>query len=93
MTQVTESLRSTRLPRRLSLLARADRTNDEPLARAIAERAYEMDWPDVANAFLDSRPHLEERFTELWSQTKPSTPAAVPRLDGSSDRSPKNSMG
>ena len=54
------------------LLARAERTNDEPLARAVAERAYQMDWADVANAFLDSRPHLEDRFTELWSQAKPS---------------------
>ena len=54
------------------LLARAERSNDEPLARAVAERAHEMDWADVANAFLDGRPHLEDRFTELWSQAKPS---------------------
>ena len=55
-----------------SLLARAERSNDEPLARAIAERAYEMGWVDVANQFLETRPHLDEQFTELWSQTKPS---------------------
>jgi len=54
----------------LDLLARAERQQDEPLARAIAERAYEMRWPQVADAFLESRPQLNDPFTELWTQTE-----------------------
>lgn len=54
------------------LLARAERSGDEPLARAIAERAYEMQWADVANGFLENRPALAEPFEQLWNQRAPS---------------------
>ena len=60
-----------------SLLARAERSHDEPLARAIAERAYEMGWADVADAFLDSRPQLNEPFIELWSQANPTSQQVI----------------
>ncbi|GAB3349946.1 hypothetical protein [Modestobacter lapidis] len=52
----------------LALLARAERSGDEPLARAIVERATEAGWVNVANAFLDVRPHLNDEVNELWQQ-------------------------
>lgn len=53
----------------LALLARAERSGDEPLARAIAEHAMDSGWVDVANAFLDTRPHLDADYSDLWNQT------------------------
>ncbi|WP_299057060.1 hypothetical protein [uncultured Nocardioides sp.] len=55
-----------------ALLARAERQGDEPLARAIAERAYEMRWPEVADQFLGARPDVAPRFQELWEHAEPS---------------------
>lgn len=54
------------------LLARAERTGDEPLARAIAERAFERRWVNVTNEFLERRPELDAPMNELWSQRHPS---------------------
>lgn len=54
-----------------ALLARAERQGDEPLARAIAERSYEMRWTDVANQFLETRPDVAPRFEELWEHVEP----------------------
>lgn len=54
-----------------ALLERANRTGDEPLARAVAERAFEMRWVDVTNQFLETRPHLDESMNELWDSHAP----------------------
>lgn len=54
------------------LLSRAERSNDEPLTRAILERAYEMDWVDVANQFLEVRPYLSIPLHDLWDVRPPS---------------------
>jgi hypothetical protein len=59
--------------RALDLLARADRSGDEPLARAIAEVAYERDWAEVANRFADSRPAMQRPLEELWNTEEPRT--------------------
>jgi hypothetical protein len=56
----------------LELLRRAERSGDEPLARAIVERAVDMRWVDVANAFLQHREHLDEPLNELWQISQPS---------------------
>lgn len=56
----------------LDLLARAERSGDEPLARAIAERAVEAGWADVANTFLETRPLLDKALTEIWNYESPS---------------------
>jgi len=58
----------------IRLLDRADRSGDEVLARAIAERALENDWADVANAFVDTRPHLSTAVEQLWN-SRPATAA------------------
>jgi hypothetical protein len=55
----------------LALLTRAERSGDEPLARALAERATEMDWIRVGNAFLETRPHLDADLNELWHMRTP----------------------
>lgn len=52
----------------LALLARAERSGDEPLARAIVERATDAGWVNVANAFLGQRPHLDDAVNALWQQ-------------------------
>jgi hypothetical protein len=52
-----------------TLLERAERSGDEPLARAIAEQAISSGWLNTTNAFLDRRPHLDEAVNELWSVT------------------------
>lgn len=55
----------------LDLLVRADRSGDEPLAQALAERAVVDDWADVANAFVETRPHLKSALSEIWNTKKP----------------------
>jgi hypothetical protein len=50
----------------LQLLEQAERVGDEVLARAVAQTAYDHDWTDVANKFLDSRQDLAEPLNELW---------------------------
>lgn len=56
----------------LDLLASADRIRDESLARAIAERCFEMGWGDAVNEFLRPRQHLLRAAQSLWDQTQPS---------------------
>ena len=51
----------------MDLLDRATRTGDETLARAIAERALERNWVHAANAFLETRPALNDALNELWN--------------------------
>lgn len=57
----------------LDLLRRAERSGDEPLARAIAERALDERWADAGNAFVASRPNLSAAYEALWNQHQPST--------------------
>lgn len=52
----------------LELLDRANRAGDEVLARAIAARALDSQWVEVANAFLEERPELDEPFNLLWAR-------------------------
>ena len=49
------------------LLARATRTGDEVLARAVAERATEEQRVDIMTTFLDDRPRLQEAGERLWN--------------------------
>lgn len=49
------------------LLARATRSGDEVLARAVAERAVEMHDSTTMNLFLADRPHLETAGERLWN--------------------------
>lgn len=49
------------------LLARATRSGDEVLARAVAERAVENDDAATLNAFIADRPHLEAAAERLWN--------------------------
>ncbi len=55
----------------LALLRRADRSGDEPLARAIAERALDEQWAEVGNAFIANRPTIAPRYEELWDHRAP----------------------
>lgn len=49
------------------LLDRATRSGDEVLARAVAERATELQDVDTVNQFLADRPRLEEPCERLWA--------------------------
>jgi len=53
-----------------TLLARATRSGDEVLARAVAERALENQDADTMNAFLADRPQLEAPAERLWRSTQ-----------------------
>lgn len=57
----------------MELLRRAERSGDEPLARAVAERALDEKWVEVGNAFISTRPDLAPSYEELWNQRVPST--------------------
>lgn len=48
-----------------SLLARATRSGDEVLARAVAERALEMQSAETLNQFCADRPHLDSAVERL----------------------------
>jgi hypothetical protein len=48
------------------LLARATRTGDEVLARAVAEKALENEDSKTLYAFLEDRPHLDAEVQRLW---------------------------
>lgn len=50
-----------------NILERANRSGDEVLARAVAERAYDHQDVDTLNKFLDTRPHLNEAAQRLWN--------------------------
>lgn len=49
------------------LLARATRSGDEVLARAVAERAVEMQDANTMNQFIADRPDLEAASERLWN--------------------------
>lgn len=49
-----------------SILDRANRSGDEVLARAVAEKAYDNQDVDTLNRFLDTRPHLNDAAQRLW---------------------------
>jgi hypothetical protein len=56
------------------LLAQATRIGDEPLARAIAEKALSLGDADTLNAFTADRPSLAPAVQRLWTaQTRKST--------------------
>lgn len=48
------------------LLARANRSGDEVLARAVAEKALDNQDMDTLNAFLADRPRLNDAAQRLW---------------------------
>lgn len=48
------------------LLARATRSGDEVLARAIAEKAVAQRDAKILNQFLEDRPHLRDAGERLW---------------------------
>jgi hypothetical protein len=50
-----------------AMLRRANRTGDEVLARACAERATEIGNKRVLDEFLDQRPDLDAAANRLWS--------------------------
>lgn len=54
----------------MSLLTRATRSGDEVLARAAAERAVELQYADVVNKFLESRPELDASVERLWNSAR-----------------------
>ena len=56
-----------------TLLRRATRRGDEIMARAIAERATEIDSADVMNQFLADRPNLDAAGTRLWNAERATT--------------------
>jgi hypothetical protein len=49
------------------LLQRATRTGDEVLARAVAERAMELENAEILHAFIGDRPHLDQPVERLWN--------------------------
>lgn len=49
------------------LLARATRSGDEVLARAVAERAMEMQNTDTLHQFVRDRPQLDGAVERLWN--------------------------
>jgi hypothetical protein len=49
-----------------ALLARATRSGDEVLARAVAERAVEMQDDTTMNQFIKDRPDLDTASSRLW---------------------------
>jgi hypothetical protein len=49
----------------LELLARADRSGDEILARAVVERSVEQQWLGVLNTYADARPGTEPKLQRL----------------------------
>lgn len=50
-----------------NLLRRANRSGDEVMARAIAERAVEIQAVDVVNGFIADRPKLDAAVNRLWN--------------------------
>ncbi|MDT0201349.1 hypothetical protein [Nocardioides sp. AE5] len=52
------------------LLARATRTGDEVMARAIAERALEMGSADTLNQFTADRPEMDSAVERLWNMER-----------------------
>ena len=53
-----------------TLLARATRSGDEVLARAVAERALEMQSAETLNKFAEDRPHLDSAVERLWNSER-----------------------
>jgi hypothetical protein len=45
-------------------LSEAEQAGDKVLARAIAKRAHDMDWDDVVQGYLASRPQSAERYQQ-----------------------------
>lgn len=58
------------------LLARATRSGDEVLARAVAERALEMGNAETLNKFIEDRPQLEASVERLWKAERAETGSA-----------------
>jgi len=50
----------------LELFRKADRYGDEPLTRAVVQKAVDNGWDDVVDAFAESRPDLADPLGELW---------------------------
>lgn len=48
------------------MLERANRSSDEVLARAVAEKAFNDGDGDTLNLFLETRPALEDKLQRLW---------------------------
>lgn len=57
------------------LLSRANRSGDEVLARAVAEKALELRDVDTLNAFLADRPQLDAAAQRLWDAARRGTSA------------------
>lgn len=53
-----------------AILKRATRTGDEVLARAVGERACQIQSVDVMQEFLDARPALDKAGERLWNAQK-----------------------
>lgn len=56
-----------------NLLRRANRTGDEVMARAVAERATELQAVKVVNAFIADRPNLDAAVNRLWNSEQAET--------------------
>lgn len=63
--QIVESNPDAARPRLLELLARADRSGDEYLARAVADAALQVGDTEILEAFASSRPHTEQPLVQL----------------------------
>jgi len=61
-TDTTDDLRA--------LLERADRSGDEVLARAVAQRAVEVGSADIVNDFTSTREHLRDPVERLWDRAR-----------------------
>jgi len=72
----------------MSMLTRANRTGDEPLARAIAAHAYDMTssavvgglvdsgWDEVLDAYLEPRPSKVSTIQSLADMSRAASPSA-----------------
>lgn len=54
----------------LRMLERAERSQDQYLARAALTKAYELGWADVVNAYTTAHPAAYESLEELWDITQ-----------------------
>lgn len=69
--------RVTRKDELMDLVVRATRSGDEILARAAAERATELQYAEVVNKFLETRPNLESAAERLWDAQNADAGTAV----------------
>jgi|GEM_PF-5908183 len=64
----------------LHLLGQANATGDQILARAVAGLALRNQWVDVADAFLNGYPELNDPYNLLWANEHGSTSSLAMEL-------------